>query len=80
MEEHKALKYHEYRDKLYIIIETENVDDTHILNYKSLKVACIHTSIIYIHIYIYLFIYLYPEVTHHSNFLTLYMLQCYIFL
>ena len=32
MEEHKALKYCDYRDKLYMIIETENVDDTHPYN------------------------------------------------
>ena len=29
MEEHKALKYRDYRDKLYMIIGTENFDDTH---------------------------------------------------
>ena len=29
MEEHKALKYHDYRDKLYMINGTENVYDTH---------------------------------------------------
>ena len=29
IEEHKALKYRDYHDKLYMIIGTENVDDTH---------------------------------------------------
>ena len=29
MEEHKALKYRDYRDKLYMIIGTEHFDDTH---------------------------------------------------
>ena len=29
MEEHKALKYCDYRDKFYMIIGTENFDDTH---------------------------------------------------
>ena len=28
MEEHKALKYCDYRDKLYMIIGTETFDDT----------------------------------------------------
>ena len=32
MEEHKALKYRDYRDKLYMIIGTENFDDTHPYN------------------------------------------------
>ena len=29
MEEHKALKYRDYCDKLYMIIGTKNLDDTH---------------------------------------------------
>ena len=33
MEEHKALKYRDYHDKLYMIIGTENFDDTHPYNH-----------------------------------------------
>ena len=29
MEEHKTLKYRDYRDKLYMIIGIEDFDDTH---------------------------------------------------
>ena len=29
MEEHKALNYPDYRDKVYMIIGTEDFDDTH---------------------------------------------------
>ena len=32
MEEHKALKYCDYRDKLYMIIGIENFDDTQIIH------------------------------------------------
>ena len=45
MEEHKALKYRDYRDKLYMIIGTENVDDTHPYINDRLNVLRIHTFV-----------------------------------
>ena len=41
MQEHKALKYRDYRDKLYVIIGTETFDDTHPYSHSM-----------YIHVYL----------------------------